>query len=98
MGFFNDPEDWVYVVDPDSFGVLNAMITHSFFEGFSKRIVVELINNKLYSVIGHNIPDIWSCDSIEYGVAFTNTTKFSLPTAHHTTQSLFEMFKKESEL
>jgi len=96
MGFFDDPEDWVYVVDPDYFGVLNAMITHD--KTITKKIVIELINNKLYSVNGHNIPNFWSCNSIEYYVNITSVNKFSLPIAYHTTKSLFEMFKKESKL
>ena len=65
--FFDDPDDWVYVMCYENYNILNAVITHRTEDKLSlniKRIVIELSDQSIYSVIKILNDELIECECI----------------------------------
>lgn len=99
MSFFTDPGDWAYVMDYDRFGVVSAMVTHtedgsvlsSLLKG--KRIVVELKNGEMFSVIRLATTPVgmWEACQLE----ITGDGLIS-DRGYYDTSELFELFSRHA--
>jgi hypothetical protein len=100
MSFFTDPGDWAYVLGYDRCGVVGAMVTHQEGEGVlssllkRKRIVLELWDGTLYSVIrlGTTPAGLWEACELD-----TTGNELIGDPGYYTTPELFDTFSRHAD-
>ena len=92
VGFFDDPDDWPYVIGYQEYGIVSAHADpppRYEYEVVRKRIVIALKSGKLFSIIRTRfmLSGQWECADLDKGIF--SAVIFS------STHNLFESFKNE---
>jgi hypothetical protein len=91
-GFFDDPDDWPYVIGYQEYGIVSAHVDpppqHD-YEVVRKRIVISLESSQLFSIIQTRFmkdKKHWECADL--------SLEYLDPTVFLSTHDLFESFRR----